>query len=278
VKVLLDTDIGNDIDDALTLAYLLAQPECELLGITTVTAGAADRARLASALCLDASREVPIAAGASRPLEREPLQEPPLSANELLTRWPHREPSRDAIELLRQSIVDHPGEITLITIGALTNVAQLFQAHPETATLLRSLVLMGGRYFTRDDKPEWNIRNDPEAAQIVFEAPVAHVRAVGIDVTRQVMLSAAEFRSRFSGLLLDFAGPWLAMRDKVTFHDPLAAATVFDETLCGYVRGTVRVEPEGWTNLSGGARHEVAQSVAPERFFAHYFEVVGACS
>lgn len=269
MKVLLDTDLGNDIDDALTLAYLLAQPACDLLGVTTVTAGAPDRARLASAVCRYYGREVPIAAGASRPLEREPLQEPPLDAAELLARWPHSEPSGDAIDLMRRSIVDNPGQVTLIAIGPLTNVALL---QPEVLRQLKSLVLMGGRYFTAEDKPEWNIRNDPEAARIAFASPVPRLRAIGLDVTRRVSMTPDEYRQRFSGLLLDFAGPWFARRDRVTFHDPLAAATVFDPSLCEYERARVDVDAEGWTELGPGS-HEVARSVSPERFFAHYFGV-----
>lgn len=67
LKVLLDTDIGSDIDDAVALAYLLAQPECELLGITTVSGEAAKRAQLASALCKVAGRDIPIFPGREAP-------------------------------------------------------------------------------------------------------------------------------------------------------------------------------------------------------------------
>ena len=74
--MLLDTDIGNDIDDAVCLAYLLAQPRCELLGITTVTAAPDLRAGLASVLCRNAGRDVPIYPGAADPLVGPPVQEP----------------------------------------------------------------------------------------------------------------------------------------------------------------------------------------------------------
>ena len=68
MKILLDTDIGSDIDDAVCLAYLLANPKCELLGITTVTGEAIKRAQMASALCTVAGKEVPIYPGAENPL------------------------------------------------------------------------------------------------------------------------------------------------------------------------------------------------------------------
>ena len=76
IKVLLDTDIGSDIDDAVCLAYLLAQPACELLGITTVSGQPEQRAQIASAICKVAERSVPIYPGAPQPVlieQRQPL-------------------------------------------------------------------------------------------------------------------------------------------------------------------------------------------------------------
>ena len=67
IKVLLDTDIGSDIDDAVCLAYLLANPDCELMGITTVSGEAENRARIASAICKNASRDIPIFPGPNHP-------------------------------------------------------------------------------------------------------------------------------------------------------------------------------------------------------------------
>jgi purine nucleosidase len=263
--VLLDTDIGNDIDDAICLEYLLRNASCDLLGVTTVTAGSLERAKLASALCMYAGRaDVPIVAGAQRPLEREPLQEPPISK---VGQWPHASDfDTDALSFLSQTIRAHPHQVTLLAIGALTNVAQLFLADPSCVALLKSLVLMGGRYFS--PKPEWNIRNDPEAAAVVFGAPVPHLRAVGLDVTHQVKVSAEEFRSHFSGPLLDFAGPWLARRGETHFHDPLAAATIFRPGICGYQQGLVTLSNEDtvFTPDPSGP-HEVAQTVDPPAFF-----------
>lgn len=273
MKVLLDTDLGNDIDDAICLSYLLSQPECELLGVTTVTADPLSRAMLASALCPPATQ---IGPGAARPLDGEPLQEPPFDSAALLARWPHRVTfDDDAVSLMRRVVRSHPHEVTLVAIGALTNVAQLFRADPVVPTLLRSLVLMGGQYLAPSDAGEWNIRNDPAAAAVVFAAPVPHLRAVGLDVTRQVFLSPAEFRARMAGPLLDFAEPWLARRDRVTFHDPLAAATVFAPDICSYRRGRVTLSG-AHTSFAAAADgpHEVAVTVRPDAFFDHYFGLV----
>jgi len=195
-KVLFDTDIGSDIDDAVALAYLLAQPECELLGITTVTGQAVQRAQLASALCLDAGQDVPIYPGREAPLLIKQLQ--PLAPQAAaLARWPHAVdfPSGQAVAFLRQTIRAHPGEVILLATGPLTNVAALFAMDEEIAGLLQGLVLMGGMFVSRHADGgllEWNAMLDPHAAAIVYSSGVRMHRSIGLDVTEKVKLPAAE--------------------------------------------------------------------------------------
>src|SRR5512133_929158 len=105
-KVLLDTDIGSDIDDAVCLAYLLANPNCDLVGITTVTGEAEKRAQMASAMCLAAGREdIPIYPGASQPLLVEQRQTEAQQAA-ALGRWSHRTdfPRGEAVDFMRKTI------------------------------------------------------------------------------------------------------------------------------------------------------------------------------
>jgi inosine-uridine nucleoside N-ribohydrolase len=270
-RVLLDTDIGNDIDDTVCLDYLLRKPGCELLGVTTVTAASIERAKLASVLCRHAGRDVPIVAGAERPLTGEPLQEPPISSP---AGWPHDTSfDTDAVPFLSRVIRAHPHQVTLLAIGALTNVAQLLITDPAVAPLLKSLILMGGRYFSPGQ--EWNIRNDPAAAAIVFGAGLPHLRAVGLDVTDQVKMSAEEFRSSFTGPVLDFSGPWLERKSRVYFHDPLAATTIFSNT-CGYRKGRVTLSNEDTLfDPDSTGPHEVAATVDPSAFFDELLEPSG---
>jgi len=289
VKVILDTDIGSDIDDAVCLAYLLAQVRCELLGITTVTGEAAKRAMLASALCKVAGKKVPIYPGCESPLvigQKQP--EAPQAA--ALSKWPHdtKFPSGEAVEFLRRTIRKHPGEVTLLTIGPLTNIAHLFRIDPETRPLLGALVMMCGVFGdSNPNRVEWNAACDPHAAAIVYDAPVRVHRSIGLDVTMQVQMERPEVRRRFETPLLrpvlDFAEVWFEKADSLTFHDPLAAVTIFDDEVCNFTRGTVGVDlGDGsslgrtiWTPGGPAPRHEVALSVAPNRFFDHYFSVFG---
>lgn len=286
-KILLDTDIGTDIDDAVALAYLLSNPNCDLLGITTVTGEPERRAQMASVLCHAAGRaDIPIYPGTPRPIlvEQHQLTAPQAAAVE---RWPHAEsfPQGQAVEFLRQTIRAHPGEITLLTIGPLTNAGLLFALDPEIPALLKRLVMMAGLFtnsVTGFGPKEWNAYGDPHASAVVYNAPVTVHRSIGLDVTTKVVMGADEVRARFKSPLLapvlDFAEIWFQHVGGIMFHDPLAAAVIFDETICQYQPGKVEIELASprlagfthWEPDEGGP-HQVAVQVEPERFFTELF-------
>ncbi len=283
-RILLDTDIGSDIDDALCLAYLLARPRCGLAGITTVSGEPGRRAAIASALCRAAGRDVPIHAGAPVPLlvdQRQPhASQAEALVDEGRVRWPHRAdfPPGTAVEFLRRTIREDPGGITLLAIGPLTNLGLLFRVDPEIPFLLRRLVLMCGRFLGPD--AEWNALCDPQAASIVYAARAREHRSVGLDVTLKVSITADEARLRFRhGLLrpvLDLAEVWFRKADRVVFHDPLAAVSLFAPEVCRFARGTVAVDLAAvpgrttWAASADGP-HEVAVEVDPARFLDAYF-------
>lgn len=287
VKLILDTDIGSDIDDAVCLAYLLAQPHCELLGITTVTGRPRERAMIASALCRAARRKVPIYPGAAEPLVIEQRQ-PEVPQAAALDSWTHDRdfPSGEAVEFMRRTIRRNPGEVTLLAIGPMTNLGLLFRVDPEIPGLLRSLVLMCGVFTRCGAGPvEWNAGGDPHAAAIVYAAKTRFHRSIGLDVTTRVRMPADEVRRLFRVPLLrpvlDFAEVWFKRAETLTFHDPLAATTIFENRICCFERGRVAVDlsaPESagktaWRKLRSGPHH-VALAVDPTRFFRHYFGVL----
>jgi purine nucleosidase len=291
VKVLLDTDIGTDIDDAVCLAYLLRHPECDLLGITTVTGEAEKRAMLASVICRQAGRDIPIYPGAEHPLVVEQKQVRAQQA-EALDAWRYQStfPRGEAIEFMRKTVRQHPGEVTLLSIGPLTNVGLLFSVDPEIPDLLKGLVMMCGLFkgpVPNYGPLEWNAIGDPHASAIVYRAPVPVHRSIGLDVTTKVSMSHEEFRDAFRSDLFkpiqDFADVWFRDWQGTTFHDPLAAATIFNSEVCTFTRGTVDIELADqqslgftrWTEDPLG-RHEVAFRVDPAAFFAHYTSIVHA--
>ncbi len=238
-----------------------------------------------------ADRKIPIYPGIEKPLLVKPLQ--PLAPQSVaLAAWPHSSsfPENQAIDFLRQTIRQNPGEITLLAIGPLTNIAALFTIDPEIATMLKSLVIMGGNYTPTRWKHagsvpiEWNIANDPHAAAIVFAAPVPSLKAIGLDVTTQVTMPANEVRARFTHKLLrpvlDFSKVWFDRgQPTITFHDPLAATTIFDDQICNFERGKIDVELQSekltgftmWNPREANTPHTVATSVHADRFFEHYF-------
>ena len=133
IKILLDTDIGGDIDDAMCLAYLLREPRCRLLGVTTVCGEPEKRAAVADAICRAAGREVPVVAGADETLQPVPVYPTPEGAG-ALERWPHGEFDRgDAPEFLYRHISENPGE-----------ARELF---PKSSPLLQAVMDFGGAWL-----------------------------------------------------------------------------------------------------------------------------------
>ncbi len=209
IPVLLDTDIGSDIDDAVCLAYLLAEPRCELVGITTVTGQPAERAMLADAICRAAGRDdVPVYSGCPEPVLYEQRQ-PKAPQAEVLPRWEHRDDFEPcaAVEFLRRTIRERPGEITLLTIGPLTNAGLLFALDPETAGMLKALVMMGG-HLLRGRAASGTPAGDPIASQIVFSAAVPRLVAYGLDVTTKCTMPADECRGASAAARSRSCGTW----------------------------------------------------------------------
>lgn len=293
--VLLDTDIGSDIDDALALTYLLAHPQCELVGITTVTGDVAKRAALAEWICSVAGRnDVPIFPGLASPLLLGPGQPfvPQYDAIEdttLIDRYRDVGAYR-AISFLSETIRSRPGEITLLAIGPMTNIATLFTYDPELIGMLKQVVFMCGAFGLAEATPglEWNSICDPVASAIAFRQ-AKNLLSVGLDVTMKCQATTDECRQKFgthqgpTEVILKMAEVWFRDNELVTFHDPLAAANIFLPDLCmtdiGTVEVTTNLGPElgktSWRS-HGGGDHSICTSVDPVRFFNEYFSVV-AC-
>lgn len=290
IKILLDTDIGTDIDDALALAYLLNQPRCDLVGVTTCTGEASLRAEMVSAMCRHMGRQdIPIHVGCDRGM-LTPMRQKQAQQAAALGPWDRRRfgPDNTAIEFMRRTIRANPGQITLLAIGPMTNIGVLFATDPEIPALLGDVVLMCGQFFSAMNG-EWNAVNDPTACAITYGSaeharPRRHV-SYGLDVTMRCTLEADECRRRLTAKALepvrDFAEVWFARAKHAIFHDPLAAACIFEPDICRYAAGTVRVslaEPTlGWTVLDRNTAekpHQAACDVDVARFFEHYFSVL----
>lgn len=200
-KILIDTDPG--IDDAMAIFYALASPELEVVGLTTVFGNCHAEVCTNNALKLleiAGRSDIPVARGVDRPLAmpyRGPVAfvhgsdgqgdvhlAPPTTKVDPL----------DAAHFIVRTVMDAPGEITLVPLGPLTNVAMAMLIEPSLGSSLAGMVLMGGNAFcigNASPAGEANILNDPEAADIVFGADCQIVMA-GLDVTEQTMMTAAD--------------------------------------------------------------------------------------
>lgn len=198
-RIIIDTDPG--IDDALAIFYALEAPELEVVGLTTVFGNAhVDTCtRNALALLEIAGRpDVPVARGAGRPLAQE-FRGPASSVHgedglgNIGLPAPAAAPvAMDAVRFIVETVMGHPGEITLVPVGPLTNIAEAMLAEPRLAENLAGIVLMGGNAFCRGNMTaaaEANVVNDPEAADIVFGARCP-ITMVGLDVTEKVVMTS----------------------------------------------------------------------------------------
>jgi purine nucleosidase len=287
----LDTDIGSDIDDALTLSYLLARPDVDLLGISTVTVSAVQRAKLAAAICRDLHQpNLRVFAGADRPLLCPPRQTeyPQTEAVDAATAGDLEQQVATTgahVEAMYRAALRWKGEVHLLAIGPLTNLALLVRMHPDVADLLAGVTIMAGRYYG-PALAEWNVWCDPHAAAIVFDS-FKDVRAVGLDVTLKTTRPAQEIWKIFQP-----AGPTLARaieifirkqkHERICLHDPLAAACLLDQRILQFERGTVQVETtgaaaEGVTVFrpAEDGPHLVAKEVDLARFCAAYEQALG---
>jgi inosine-uridine nucleoside N-ribohydrolase len=193
-RIIIDTDPG--IDDAMAILYAIAAPDIELLGLTTIFGNVTTEIGTRNALQLLelAGVVVPVARGADKPLRRELA--PPADFvhgaqgfGEVLLPPPSRKVDpRPAARFIAETILENPGDITLVAVGPLTNLALALREAPEITTAVGKVVVMGGAVRTGGnvtEHAEANIWNDPDAAAEVFAADWP-LTLVGLDVTQQV--------------------------------------------------------------------------------------------
>jgi purine nucleosidase len=267
-RVVLDTDLamgapGSDIDDGFALALAVAEPSLELELVTT-THGNTDvvtATRLSRELLTLLGRpDVPVVRGASGPLDlrlrrddRDPAPPPDVGGG-----------GHAASELVSR-IMAAPGEVTVVAVGPLTNVALALLLEPRVAEAVQEVVVMGGVYQGTTNVAsmpgEFNFWSDPDAAEVVLRSG-APLRLVGLDVTRQVRLSRADASrlasadGAFARLAGEATDTWITFQEQVkpgeeleqgscALHDPLAVAVVEHPDLVTWRAAHVAVETAG---------------------------------
>ena len=248
LKLIIDTDIGDDVDDALALALALNSRELDLIGITTSYGDTAARARIAYMLLEAYGRtDVRIVPGCGGPAAEKPelpLQYTALNGEGYEGLFADTR-AEAAAEFMVESAKRYPG-LTIAVIGAMTNVAMAIKMAPEAMSGVR-IAAMGGSY--QRVYPEWNIVCDPEAAKTVFESG-NEVVAAGLDLTAQLRLTARELSilrggrdgaGRLLGKMVDL---WLARAGFVVLHDVLPVAYLLEPGVLTLEESAVDVELE----------------------------------
>lgn len=264
VPILLDTDIGDDVDDAFALLLAARDPRVTLLGVTTVFGDAVQRARIARKLLDLAGRsDVPVSSGRSATLDGWWPGERIVSGQDFATA-PHTSgiSQGHAVDVLIDTIMTAPAPITLVAIGPLSNIGEALQRQPLLASKIRTLLIMGGRLLDPDHQGEHNLNSDPVATRLVLTSGIP--LTIGTyEVTRQAQLSRTDAQRLQASLdpackaaaaqLLLYLD--LLHREATALYDPLTLT-------CAYTADYLTTQP--WSIQASYEERRVLLSGAPE--------------
>lgn len=278
-KVIIDTDIGDDVDDAFAVALALRSPELQILGFSTTFGDTEIRARLLDRLLGETGHtSIPVTAGT------------PTQVNNAFTQRRYAEGGHfarashsAAADFILDQIRRYPGEITLVAIGPLVNVGALIDKDATTFRKLRRVVLMGGsverRYGdlgyskARGPEPEWNIKNDiPSARKLfasgvpVFMMPLDSTQLKLDEVKREIVFRAG---TPLTDALTILYHQWGYVTP--TLFDAMPVAYLVSPELCPVTAMRIRVDDEGYTRKETGEPNaQVCLDSDPEAFFRFY--------
>ena len=259
-KIIIDTDIGDDVDDAFAVGLALTSPEVEILGITTAWGDTQLRARLVDRLLAEtANANIPVAEGI-------PMQsKTPFSQARWAQAGPLPKTHPAAVDFLLDQIRMNPAEITLVAIGPLTNIGAAIDRDAATFKKLKCVVLMGGSirkgygdvgYLPdRGPEPEYNIVSDVPAAQKLFASGVP-IFMMPLDSTQLKLdeeMRALLFRqgTPLTDALTLLYHQW--GQQTPTLFDVMAVAYVLNPALCPVQQFQITVDKDGYTRVGTGA-------------------------
>jgi purine nucleosidase/pyrimidine-specific ribonucleoside hydrolase len=302
-KIIIDMDIGDDIDDAFAL-LLAMHSGMDIIGITTVFKNTEERARIAKLIMKKYGKgyeNVPVYAGYGTPLAENNEKYPhtcqyteDLSSDDLK---PNSADPEDAVDFIIESCKKYKEQLTIIPIGPFTNIAKVIQKDKNALSLAGKIVIMGGAYFKQ--YVDWNVICDVEAAKIMFEN-LENIRCIGADVTHQLRLDAEDDKkicSYTGNAATEYVKTLYKLWKKNTnsigiLHDPLAVYYAIDESICtcqsssvvlidtGLARGiTLNVNAYGkhylntaYAGFDFSKQHLLAQTVDRERMIRTFIK------
>lgn len=298
-KVILDTDIGDDIDDSFALLLLLESNCFDVLGVTTVFRNTEKRAKMARQLIKVLGYDVNVYPGSNFPLisKIEDLIPPEIKAKEkvdekglyLIPQYDESMEKEDissihAVDFIIEQVHRYPHEVTIIPIGPMTNVALAIKKDPTIVPLIKEIRFMGGGYGL--DWAEWNVFCDPEAAYIVYHSDIK-ISAVGFNVTCQTGLSPDDVnelknsQSHSIRIIYKAMEKWFEHYKFTTpvMHDPLTVASLIDESIVTFIDEKMNVDLKNvrgktFIDKENGSTIRVATEVNKDKFFSIFKEVL----
>jgi purine nucleosidase len=283
-KVIIDTDIGDDVDDAFALALAVKSPELEVLGITTTFGDTETRAMLADRFLGEVGHaEIPVMAGKPTAMTNNPMSQRKYAESGHFTKNSHP----DAVEFILDQIHKHPGEITLIAIGPLMNIGAAIDKDADTFRKLKRVVLMGGSVRRGYDDlgynapvpsmPEWNILNDVASAQKLFASgvplyvmPLDSTQLKLDEVKRAFLFSQGTAVTDQLAILYHLWG-----QETPTLFDPMTIAFALKPDLCPVTALHIRVDEKGFTREEPGPPNaQVCLNSNSDDFFRFYLKRV----
>lgn len=282
-KVIIDTDIGDDVDDAFALALAVKSPELDVLGITTTFGETDVRAQIVDRFLGEVGHtEIPVMAGNA--VGKTPMSQRRYAEGAHFAKSSHG----DATDFILEQIRKYPGEITLIGIGPLMNVGAAIDRDAATFRKLKRVVIMGGsirrgygdygynEHFPAS--PEWNILNDVASAQKLFGSGVP-LFVMPLDSTQLKLdeVKRAFLFTRGTAVTDQLAILYhLWAQETPTLFDPMAVTFVLRPELCKVTALHIRVDEKGYTREEPGAPNaQVCLNSNPEDFFQFYLRRVG---
>jgi len=280
-KIILDTDIGTDVDDALALAVLLGSKDVDLIGITTVYGNTRLRSQIAMSLCSMAIRDIPTFMGNDKTISGREVWMSGLEGKNFKDLHSFTPQSKAAADYLVEEVTAQPGSINLIAIGPLTNVAQAIQSSKDFEKCVKRVWIMGGD-FTQS-RVEHNIKCDVDAAKVVLESKLP-ISILDLPHSQKTIINMEEIEEIskapvFGTLLHAEIISWIEPRkqDWTIPHDPIAILSLLNpEFFETSAAGQVRIDPDGFSfwNESPNGNVVLVNPIHPEAAVQRMIELI----
>ena len=284
-KIIIDTDIGDDIDDAFAVGLALSSPEFQLLGFSASFGDTPSRARMLDRMLGELGKsDIPVAQGVPANVNLNAFTQRRYAEGGRFARASHPSSADFILEQAR----NYPGQVTLVAIGPLPNIGAAIDKDPAGFRKLKRVVIMGGSIRTMTDPfgvaapiaphPEWNIKNDIASAQKLFNAGVP-LQVLPLDSTANLKLHEVARTALFAhgsmltNILAGLYYEWSAYTRSPTpiLYDPMTLASLLDPALCPLTPMHISVDDAGNTKETPGAPNAQVCLKSDADAFLHFY-------